>query len=145
MSWIRTWLKCWRWPIVRRYCFLRLYFNTRTLAVRSWVRIFPLTLAFSTSGAPTVSFSVRTTNTWLNSTVEPGSPATRSTRITSPGEALYCFPPVRKIAYIDFYSPVSRKQPLYESRRETVNQMSDVVVGRLGISPAQENSQAEEV
>ena len=35
MSWINTWLKFWRWPIVRRYCFLRLYFNTRTLAARS--------------------------------------------------------------------------------------------------------------
>src|SRR5208283_6162703 len=111
--------------MVRRYCFLRLIFNTRTLAARSLVRIFPVTLAFSTSGAPKVSFSLRTANTWLNSTVEPGSPATRSTRMTSPGEALYCFPPVRKIAYIDFFSPVSPKQLLYESTGETVNQMTD--------------------
>src|SRR5262249_39616934 len=101
ISLMRTSLNAWRWPRVRRYCFLRLYFKTRTLADRALRRIVAVTFAFSTRGEPTSNFSLRTAQTWLNSTVVPGSPLSLSTRMTSPGETLYSLPPVRKIAYID--------------------------------------------
>src|SRR5258708_842921 len=60
-----------------------------------------LTEAPETSGVPVDTLSPSPTiNTSASSIVEPGSPTSFSTAITSSGATLYCLPPVRMIANI---------------------------------------------
>src|ERR1035438_3444007 len=75
------------------YCFLRLNLKTRILAARSAPTIVPVTLPPETSSPPSLKDALT-----LSSTSEPMSPASFSTRITSPGATRYCFPPVSMIA-----------------------------------------------
>src|ERR1017187_2759442 len=75
------------------YCFLRLNLKTRILAARSAPTIVPVTLPPETSSPPSLKDALT-----ASSTSEPMSPASFSTRITSPGATRYCFPPVSMIA-----------------------------------------------
>src|SRR5450759_190600 len=75
------------------YCFLRLNLKTRILAARSAPTMVPVTLPPETSSPPSLKDALT-----ASSTSEPMSPASFSTRITSPGATRYCFPPVSMIA-----------------------------------------------
>src|ERR1035438_1965654 len=75
------------------YCFLRLNLKTRILAARSAPTIVPVTLPPETSSPPSLKDALT-----ASSISEPMSPASFSTRITSPGATRYCFPPVSMIA-----------------------------------------------
>src|ERR1019366_7261136 len=75
------------------YCFLRLNLKTRILAARSAPTMVPVTLPPETSSPPSPKDALT-----VSSTSEPMSPASFSTRITSPGATRYCFPPVSMIA-----------------------------------------------
>src|ERR1017187_7016563 len=75
------------------YCFLRLNLKTRILAARSAPTMVPVTLPPETSSPPSWKDALT-----ASCTSEPMSPASFSTRITSPGATRYCFPPVSMIA-----------------------------------------------
>src|ERR1017187_6221160 len=75
------------------YCFLRLNLKTRILAARSAPTMVPVTLPPETSSPPSLKDALT-----ASSTSVPISPASFSTRITSPGATRYCFPPVSMIA-----------------------------------------------
>src|ERR1035438_6356613 len=75
------------------YCFLRLNLKTRILAARSAPTMVPVTLPPETSSPPSRKDALT-----ASSTSVPISPASFSTRITSPGATRYCFPPVSMIA-----------------------------------------------
>src|SRR5271155_4348094 len=87
--------------MVRLYCFLRLNLNTITLSPRPCSEIVPFTRAPASAAPAVTSFeSFTTASTRSNSTSEPTSPGSVSTRTTSPGATRYCFPPVSITAYI---------------------------------------------
>src|ERR1022692_4095166 len=75
------------------YCFLRLNLKTRILAARSAPTMVPVTLPPETSSPPSRKDAFTDSSTSV-----PISPASFSTRITSPGATRYCFPPVSMIA-----------------------------------------------
>src|SRR5207248_7139902 len=79
-------------------CFLRLNLKTSTLSPRPLPRIVALRAPPAMISPPPSGNAALT----ASSTSEPTSPASFSTRITSPGATRYCFPPVSTIAYIRF-------------------------------------------
>src|SRR5208282_3255266 len=87
--------------MVRLYCFLRLNLNTITLSPRPCSEMVPFTRASATAAPAVTSLeSFTTASTRPNSTSEPTSPGSVSTRTESPGATRYCFPPVSITAYI---------------------------------------------
>src|ERR1700693_4734372 len=87
--------------MVRLYCFLRLNLKTITLSPRPCSEMVPLTRASANAAPAVTSFaSFTTASTRPNSTSEPTSPGSVSTRTSSPGATRYCFPPVSITAYI---------------------------------------------
>src|SRR5271170_414852 len=94
--------------MVRLYCFFRLNLNTITLSPRPCSEIVPFTRAPASAAPAVTSFeSFTTASTRSNSTSEPTSPGSVSTRTPSPGATRSCFPPVSITAYITILRKLS--------------------------------------
>src|SRR5450432_761291 len=103
---MRTWIIVWRWPLVRRYCLVRFFLNTRTLRVR----ISPRTLAWTftplsasalvrTPLSPETRITLAPDSARLSPFLSE-SPEGFSMRTMSPAATFSCLPPVRTMAYI---------------------------------------------
>src|SRR5215467_2659446 len=79
------------------YCFLCLNLKTVILGARSVERMVPFTVTLPPWTISPPSLKVALTGSSIS---EPTSPASFSTRITSPGATRYCLPPVSTIACI---------------------------------------------
>ena len=101
MSPMRSTVRCWRWPFLRRLFWRRRFLKMMILSPRFCSSTVAVTVAPGTVGAPRVSpASPPTASTSWKVMVAPGSASSFSTVRTAFGVTRYCLPPVRITAKV---------------------------------------------